>query len=55
MENKGEIRVMFTWQETVHTYITILADYQAWPAPPSDRNSVVIKLKCKNGDSSDFK
>lgn len=37
------------------TYITILADYHAWPAPPQDKNSVIIKLRYKNGDSSDFK
>jgi len=37
------------------TYVTILADSQAWPARPSDRNNVIIKLGRKNGDSSDFK
>ena len=37
------------------TYVTILAVSQAWPARPSDRNSVMITLRCKNGDNSDFK
>jgi hypothetical protein len=37
------------------THVTILVDSQAWPARPSDRNSVIIKLGRKNGDSSDFK
>jgi hypothetical protein len=36
-------------------YVTILADSQAWPARPSDRNSVITKLRRENGDSSDFK
>jgi hypothetical protein len=37
------------------TYVTILADSQSWPPRPSDRNSVIINLRCKNGDSSDLK
>jgi hypothetical protein len=43
--NKGHVHLAGD-----RTYITILADSQVWPARPSDRNSVIIKLRRKNGD-----